>query len=66
MDEELAGQMDAWAGLRNVLVHLYLEVDRRRLYEILQSELDQLERFAGIMLNSVGEEGRNSTAREQV
>ena len=56
LDEELAGQMDAWAGLRNVLVHLYLEVDRRRLYEILQSELDQLERFAGIMLNSVDEE----------
>ena len=55
LDEELAGQMDAWAGLRNVLVHLYLEVDRRRLYEILETDLDQLERFAGIMVNFVGE-----------
>jgi uncharacterized protein YutE (UPF0331/DUF86 family) len=32
--------------LRNVLVHLYLEVDHERLYEMLQRDLDQLERFA--------------------
>jgi uncharacterized protein YutE (UPF0331/DUF86 family) len=38
--------MEEWAGLRNVLVHLYLDVDQRRLYEILTEDLDQLELFA--------------------
>jgi uncharacterized protein YutE (UPF0331/DUF86 family) len=38
--------MEGWAGLRNLLVHLYLEVDHERLWEILSTELDQLEAFA--------------------
>ncbi len=41
---ELAGQMEGWAGLRNV--HIYLDIDRERLYEILTHDLDQLEQFA--------------------
>lgn len=32
--------------MRNVLVHLYLEVDQEILYDVLQRDLDQLERFA--------------------
>lgn len=46
LSEELAEQMEGWASLRNVLVHLYLEVDHERLHEILTEELDQLEHFA--------------------
>lgn len=46
LDDELAKIMAGWAGLRNILVHLYLEVDHSRLYEILQKDLDQLEAFA--------------------
>ena len=46
LSSELARQMEGWAGLRNVLVHLYLDVDRRRLYEILTEDLDQLEFYA--------------------
>jgi uncharacterized protein YutE (UPF0331/DUF86 family) len=34
------------AGLRNILVHDYLEVDRGRLYEVLQRGLEDLEEFA--------------------
>lgn len=45
----LAERMAGWAGLRNILVHLYLEVDHERLYEILQNELDDLESFARSM-----------------
>lgn len=37
---------EGWASLRNVPVHLYLEVDHDRLYEILHEELDQLESHA--------------------
>ena len=43
---ERARQMEGWAGLRNVLVHLYLEVDHERLYEILSRDLDQLELYS--------------------
>lgn len=46
LEPELAEQMEGWASLRNVLVHLYLEVDHDRLHEILNHELDQLERYA--------------------
>ncbi len=46
LDGESAHQMALWAGLRNVLVHLYVEVEPERLYQILQEDLDQLERFA--------------------
>lgn len=42
----LARSMEGWAGLRNLLVHLYLEVDPARLYEILRQDLDELERYA--------------------
>lgn len=43
---DLAREMEGWASLRNVLVHLYLEVDHDRLHEVLTEELDQLEAFA--------------------
>lgn len=46
LTSELARKMEGWASLRNVLVHLYLEVDHDRLYDILHEELDQLESYA--------------------
>ena len=46
MSPELAEQMGGWAGLRNVLVHLYLDVDTEQLYKALTNELSQLEAFA--------------------
>ena len=33
------------AGFRNILVHEYLEIDRRRVYQILKDDLDDFERF---------------------
>lgn len=51
LDDELASLMTGWAGLRNILVHLYLEVDHERLYEILEQDLDQLEAFARQLTN---------------
>jgi uncharacterized protein YutE (UPF0331/DUF86 family) len=46
IDPDLARRMTGWAGLRNILVHLYLDVDHARLYEILSTDLPELERFA--------------------
>lgn len=33
------------AGFRNVLVHEYLEIDRRRVYRVLRDELGDFEKF---------------------
>jgi uncharacterized protein YutE (UPF0331/DUF86 family) len=46
LDQALATELEQWAGLRNVLVHLYLEVDHQVVFDILQNDLDQLRRFA--------------------
>lgn len=50
---EIAHQMEAWAGLRNVLVHLYLDVDQKRIYEILRNDLDQLENYASELSQAI-------------
>jgi uncharacterized protein YutE (UPF0331/DUF86 family) len=52
LSEKLASEMEGWASLRNILVHLYLEVDHERLYEILTEEIDQLEEYARAMASA--------------
>jgi uncharacterized protein YutE (UPF0331/DUF86 family) len=46
LDDALASQLTPWAGLRNVLVHMYMDVDHAIVFGILQGDLEQLERFA--------------------
>jgi uncharacterized protein YutE (UPF0331/DUF86 family) len=41
----LARKLTSMAGFRNILVHEYLEIDRRRVYRILQKELGDFDRF---------------------
>lgn len=41
----LARKLTAMAGFRNILVHEYLEIDRRRVYEILRDDLGDFDRF---------------------
>ena len=55
LTKELAGQMEMWAGLRNVLVHLYLDVDHGLLLDALTGELDQLRAYAAALSEIVGE-----------
>jgi uncharacterized protein YutE (UPF0331/DUF86 family) len=55
LDEALAKQMERWAGLRNVLVHLYLDVDHDILFDILQNDLGQVEAFVQAVVRSVGD-----------
>jgi len=55
LEEALAKQMERWAGLRNVLVHLYLEVDHDILFDILQNDLGQVQAFVHAVVRSVGD-----------
>ena len=41
----LSKKLVSMAGFRNVLVHEYLEIDRRRVYRVLQDELGDFEKF---------------------
>jgi uncharacterized protein YutE (UPF0331/DUF86 family) len=50
---DLAARMAGWAGLRNLLVHLYLEVDHARLCDILTHDLDELEAYAAALARFV-------------
>lgn len=49
LEPGLAGRMKNWVGFRNVLVHLYLEIDHGRVYEAIQHDLGDLEEFAAAM-----------------
>ncbi len=53
LDEDLASRMGSWAGLRNILVHLYLDVDYDKLYTILERDLDDFETFAQQLMRYV-------------
>lgn len=45
VSEPLADQLMAMARFRNVLVHLYADVDERRVLRILRESLDDLDAF---------------------
>jgi uncharacterized protein YutE (UPF0331/DUF86 family) len=49
LEPELAGKLKVAAGLRNILVHGYLDVDPARVWGHLD-DLDDLERFAAAVL----------------
>ncbi len=50
LPDAMAAQMQDWAGFRNVLVHLYLEIDYQQVYTTLTEELEQLEGFAAALV----------------
>jgi uncharacterized protein YutE (UPF0331/DUF86 family) len=41
----LANKLTAMAGFRNILVHEYLEIDRRKVYAVLKKDLGDFEKF---------------------
>lgn len=49
LDDALARNLQGWMGFRNVLVHIYLEIDHGRSYDIIAEELGDLDRFARSM-----------------
>jgi len=46
VERELAARLQAMARFRNVLVHLYAKVDRRRVHEIIRDDLPDLRALA--------------------
>ncbi|HXO42121.1 MAG TPA: DUF86 domain-containing protein [Thermoanaerobaculia bacterium] len=49
LDADLAGRLKRWMGLRNLLVHLYLEIDHGRIYDAISEDLDDLHSFTSRM-----------------
>lgn len=49
LDERLAGRLMAMARFRNVLVHLYADVDEARVLAILRGSLDDLDAFVSVL-----------------
>jgi uncharacterized protein YutE (UPF0331/DUF86 family) len=45
VSKSLAARLSAMAGLRNILVHDYLEVDLKIVYRILKKDLGDFETF---------------------
>jgi uncharacterized protein YutE (UPF0331/DUF86 family) len=50
LDPELSERLQEWMGLRNVLVHLYLEIDHGVTYETIEKDLGDLDAFAAHMV----------------
>lgn len=46
LSRPLAERLASAAGLRNILVHDYLDIDRDRIYEFLRERLGDFEQFA--------------------
>lgn len=49
IDEPLAERLADWMGFRNVLVHLYLDIDHRQSFSAIRDDLGDLEAFASAM-----------------
>jgi len=45
LSKGLSAKLTSMAGFRNILVHEYLEIDRRRVFSALKNELVDFERF---------------------
>ncbi len=52
---ELADRLAAMAGFRNLLVHVYDQIDDGRVWEILRSDLRDLEEYVDAVCNVVGQ-----------
>jgi uncharacterized protein YutE (UPF0331/DUF86 family) len=50
----LADRLKGWMGFRNVLVHLYLEIDHGRAYDAIRDDLGDLEQLAVAMAPLLG------------
>ncbi len=45
LEESISNQLVQMAKFRNLLIHLYWEVDNERVYKILMTNLDDVDRF---------------------
>ena len=45
LDDDLAERLKSWMGFRNILVHLYLDIDHGLTYDTICNELGDLDQF---------------------
>ena len=55
IDRDLADRLKSWMGFRNILVHLYLEIDHGRTYDAIRDDLGDLVQFAAAMARLLGD-----------
>ena len=53
VSENMASKLQGISGFRNILVHEYGEVDRKKVYEVLQNQIEDLEDFKKEILRFV-------------
>ena len=58
---EFARRIEGMAGVRNILVHSYIEVDIGKIREILQNQLDDFSTFAGYIVEYLKKGGKPGT-----
>ena len=49
IDDVLARRLTGAAGLRNLIVHQYADIDLERILRIIRTDLDDLRRFVAAM-----------------
>ena len=55
--KELANKLSGMIGVRNVLVHQYLDVDLNRVHSIIQNNLGDFDEFAKYVVEYLEKEG---------
>jgi uncharacterized protein YutE (UPF0331/DUF86 family) len=48
LDADLGMRLQLWAGMRNVLVHLYLDIDHGLTWDAIRNDLGDLRRLARV------------------
>jgi uncharacterized protein YutE (UPF0331/DUF86 family) len=48
LGDELGKRLQSWAGMRNVLVHLYLDIDHGITWDTIRNDLGDLRRLAEV------------------
>lgn len=43
--QDLSSRLQSATGLRNILVHSYTDIDKRRIYDAIQNDLPDLDKF---------------------
>ena len=56
IEQDLADRLEEWMGFRNVLVHLYLDIDHHRTWKTIQDDLGDLDRFTAAMARLLADE----------
>ncbi len=61
LPEDFARTLQEMAGMRNVLVHQYAEVDVSRVYQVIQRHLNDFDRFAKLVKDHLEKLERGSS-----